>query len=152
MLNAAELKNFLEQANAAVDLIEDTRVLVSDTDVTLFTRDILISEGKTILMGVLPSYGLAYRDVDNYRHNNKLLLFIVKKFDLKEGYEAFLDIYTQTAPVVLKFEAWLFKKSREFPREPFFKAIQFSTFSADPVRDYHGFFGYMIQFDLNNET
>ena len=150
MLNASKLKNFLVAAQGAIPAIKQTIRVVSDDDVANFTRDILTSDEEVVLIGILPSFGLNFKNEDNYNHSNKLMLFIVKKFDINEGNDAFLDIYDETSAIVLEFQKWLFEESREFPCPPLFKDIRFQTFDADPVRDYHGFFGYMVQFELNN--
>lgn len=140
----------MEGAKTAIPSICHAIRVVSDDDVADFTRDILASDDEVVLFGVLPSFGLDFKNEDNYNHSNKLMLFLVKKFDKKEGNDAFLDIYDQIGEVVLEFEEWMFKESQKFPKPPLFKDIKFRTFNADPVRDYHGFFGYMMQFELNN--
>ena len=150
MLNATKLREFLAAAKTALPEIKQTIPVISDDDVANFTRDIKTSDNEVVLVGVLPSYGLDFRDRDNYYHKNRMMLFVVKKFDIKKGNDAFLDIYDETGAIVLKLEEWLFAEAEKFPCNPIFKQIDFRTFSPDPVRDYHGFFGYMINFDLNN--
>ena len=150
MLNASKLKDFLDAAQAAIPAVKQTIRVVSDKDVSDFTGDILTSDEEVVLIGILPSFGLNFKDKDNYNHNNKLMIFIVKKFDITEGNDAFLDIYDETSAIVLEFQKWLFQESSKFPCPPLFKDIRFQTLDADPVRDYFGFFGYMIQFELNN--
>lgn len=150
MLNASKLKTFLLAAQTALPVIKKTIPVVSDDDVANFTRDIKTSDNEVVLVGVLPSYGLDFQNEDNYKHRNRMMLFVVKKFDIKKGNEAFLDVYDETGAVVLKLEEWLFAESEKFPCSPIFKDIDFRTFTPDPVRDYHGFFGYMINFELNN--
>lgn len=150
MLNATKLREFLDAAKTAIPEIKQTIPVISDDDVALRTRDIKTSDNEVVLVGVLPSYGLNFRDSDNYYHNNKMMLFLVKKFDTRKGYDAFLNIYDETGPLVLKLEEWLFAEAEKFPCNPIFKQIDFRTFTPDPVRDYHGFYGYMINFDLNN--
>lgn len=129
--------------------IKHTFTLVSDDDVALFTQDVGIEE--LCLFGVLPSFGLDYRNNDDFKHKNKMIFFLVKKFDIKEGYEAFRALYNETAGYVLKFEKWIFKENEKFQGDCLFKDIDFRTFDADPVRDYKGFYGYMMHFNLKTE-
>ena len=148
MLNASKIKEFQEQAQAAIPTIQQNFTVVSDDDMALFTREVKSSDNQVVLVGVLPSYGLKFNDKDNYQHSNKMMFFVVKKFDIKKSNEEFLAVYDQTAAVVLKLEKWLFQESEKFPCNPLFKEIDFRSFSPDPVRDYHGFNGYMINFEL----
>ena len=150
MLNASKLKSFVEAAQAAIPAIKQSFRVVSDDDVAKFTRDVKTSDDEVVIIGILPSFGLNYKNEDNYNHSNNLMIFLVKKFDINEGNDAFLDCYDETGAVVLGFENWLFKESQKFPCPDLFKEIKFQSFNADPVRDYHGFFGWMIQFELNN--
>ena len=77
-------------------------------------------------------------------------LFIVKKYDTKSGQAELMQLFDDVAAVVLKFQAWMFAQSEIFPCQPIFKDIHFATFVADPVSNYFGFCGYMINFDLKN--
>lgn len=148
MLNATNLKAFLEAAKSAIPAIGNTIPVVSDNDVGDFSRDLKASDTQVTIIGVLPSIGLDFKDKDNYRHSNKLLLFLVRKHDIRSGNDAFLSVYDQAAAAVLALEDFMFLESQKFPCNPIFKEINFPTFAADPVRDYFGLNGYMITLEL----
>lgn len=148
MLSASDLKNFQEAAKQAISEITRNITVVSDNDVANFTRDIKSRDNELVLVGVLPSMQLNYRDEDDHIDNNKMLLFLVRKFDLRESNEDFLAVYDETGAAVKKMVDWLIKENQRFNCSSIFRQIDFRTFSADPVRDYHNLFGYMISFDL----
>jgi len=150
MITEAKLDKFLKLAKTAMPKIKHTITLVSDDDVALFTRDISTGE-ELALFGVLPSFGLDIATLDNVKHKNKMMFFMVKKFDINEGYDAFRKIYNDTAENVLEFEKWLFKEHEKFQGDCLFKDIDFRTFDADPVRNYKGFYGYMLHFNLKTK-
>lgn len=128
-----------------------SKTVVSDDDVAKFTRDIKTSDNELVLVGVLPSMSLDFSNTDQYRHENRMQLFIVKKFDTKDGEDAFLELYDETAATVLKFQKWLIEEHQKFKCNPIFKEIDFRTFKADPVRNYHDLYGYMINFNLKTK-
>jgi len=151
MLNASKLKSFLELALANVPEIKQSFRVIQDEDVAKFTRAVTSSGGNIVIVGVLPSMGLDFQNLDNFRHNNKMQLFILQKYDTTSGEEALMQLFDDIAAVVLKFEAWMFLESDKFPCPPIFKEIKFETFTADPVSNYFGFCGYMIQFQLKTK-
>jgi hypothetical protein len=151
MLNASKLKSFLELAKQNVPELKQTFRVIQDEDVANFTREVTSSGGNIVLIGVLPSVALDFKNLDNFRHRNKMQFFILKKYDVKGSEEDLMQLFDDTAAVVLKFEAWMFLESDKFPCPPIFKSIKFETFSADPVSNYFGFCGYMIQFDLKTK-
>ncbi len=146
MLNASKLKTFLQDALVAVPDIKKFYRVVSDEDMASETRDVSINDG-IFLVGVLPSFGIKAKNEDNWKHNNRLQLFFVKKFSSRD--EDLMDLYDETGAVVLKFQAWLLKEHSTFPKKCIFKDIDFSSFNADPVRDYNSSNGYMVTFELN---
>lgn len=146
MLNASKLRNFLDAAQAAVPVITKNIPVLNDEDVSKDTREISANDGL-ILIGVLPSFKLDYKNEDNYKHNNMLMVFIVKKYDTKSGKDAMWELFDEAGAAVLKFEEYLFKEKSSFPCR---KEIKLETLNADPVRDYFGLFGYMMQFELKN--
>lgn len=150
MLNASKLKIFLEAAKAGVPEIKELFRVIQDEDVAKFATGVTSADGNIVLIGVLPSFNLDFKNIDNHSHKNKMQFFIVKKYDSKSGQEELMQLFDDTAAVVLKFEAWMFLESEKFPCPAIFKDIHFATFNADPVSNYFGFCGYMINFDLKN--
>lgn len=146
MLNASKLKSFLQDALVAVPEIKKYFPVVSDEDMASETRDVSTNDG-IFLVGVLPSFGPVAKNEDNWKYNNRLILFFVKKFSPRD--EDLMDVYDETGAVVLKFHGWLLKEYSAFPKKCIFKDIDFSSFNADPVRDYNNSFGYMVTFELN---
>ena len=151
MLSASKLKDFLDLAKTKVPAIKQVIRVVSDDDVSKHTSNIKSSDPGVVLIGILPSFGLELKNKDNYRHNNKMMFFIVDKRDARGGEEEFFSIYDETAAVVMDFEKWMFAESEKFPCPAIFKEIEFATFNADPVRDYYNLCGYMITFDLKTK-
>ena len=151
MLSASKLKEFLEAAKAGVPDIKNTIPVVSDDDVANFTKEVKSSDPGVVIVGVLPSFGLDFQNIDNYRHANKMIFFLLKKMDPKAGNEGFLELFDTTGAAVMEFEKWLFKTSQIFPCPGLFKEIEFRSFHADPVRDYYNLCGYMISFDLKTK-
>ena len=151
MLSASKLKDFLNAAKAGIPAVRETFRVVGDADVADFAADVNSSDPGVILVGTLPSFALMFKDLDNYRHGNKMMFFILKKMDARGGNEAFLKLFDDTGAVVMDFEKWLFKQSQQFPCPAIFKDIDFRSFSADPVRDYYNLCGYVISFDLKTK-
>ena len=141
----------MEAAKGGVPAIKNTFRVVGDADVAKFAGDIKSSEPGVVLVGILPSFGLSFSNTDNYRHNNKMMFFVVKKMDAKGGNEGFLDLFDETGEAVMEFEKWLFEQSQKFPCPAIFKDIDFRSLNADPVRDYYNLCGYMITFDLKTK-
>jgi len=149
MITEAKLDKIQGLAKANNPAIKHNITLVSDDDVAVFTRD--IGADELALFGVLPSFGLDFADIDNFKHKNKMIFFLVFKFDINEGYDAYRKIYNDTAVHVLKFQDWLMEESEKFQGDCLFKEIDFRTLDADPVRNYNGFYGYMIHFSLKTK-
>lgn len=150
MLNATELNNVITAASAAIAMIENPITVISDDDVAKYISDLSSTDEKISIIGVLPSFSISGPDEDNYKHNNQLMIFLVKKHDTKSGQAEFLKVYDTAGAALLKFQEWLFEKRDEFPCQQFFKDLDLNSIHADPVRDYHGLYGYMIQFEVNN--
>ena len=151
MLSASKLRDFLEAAEAGIPAIKKTIRVVSDDDVSNFSKDVKSSDPGVILVGILPSFGLSFNNEDNYRHQNKMMFFILKKMNIRNGNEDFLQLFDETGDVVMAFEKWMFTESQRFPCSALFKEIDFRSFNADPVRDYYSLCGYMINFDLKTK-
>lgn len=151
MLNANKLKEFLEAAKQGVPEIKAVHRVAGDKDVADYASDIKSSDPGVVLVGVLPSFGLDFKDFDNYQHGNKMMLFMLKKMDTRGGNEALMDLFDETGASVMDFEKWLFKHAQKFPCPEIFKEIEFRSFHADPVRDYYSLCGYVISFDLKTK-
>ena len=152
MLTVKKLKDFQSYAQESLPQLELLKTFADDDDVVEFTRDIKSSDGKQALFGVLPSFNLDFKDEDNFRFKNKLILFVVKKFDIKEGYDAFLDVFQETGETLYELIHWMFEEqSKGINCNPIFKEIDLKSIDGDPVRDYHNFYGYMIHFNIKTK-
>ncbi|TQI72287.1 hypothetical protein JM79_3245 [Gramella sp. Hel_I_59] len=149
MITEAKLSRIQEMAKADNPEIKHNITLVTDEDVAIFTRD--MPGDELVLFGVLPSFGLDFKNLDEFKHKNKMIFFLMYKHDINEGYDAYRKLYNDTAAHVLRFEKWLFEQSEKFQGDCLFKDIDFRTFDADPVSNYKGFYGYMMHFDLKTK-
>lgn len=150
MLNATELNNIITAAAAELEMLENPITVISDEDVSKHIRNLSSTDQKISIIGVLPSFSLEAQDEDNFEHNNPLMIFLVKKHDINSGQDKFLKVYDDAGAAVLAFQEWIFKKRDQFPCPEFFKDIDLNSLHGDPVRDYHGLYGYMLQFEVNN--
>lgn len=151
MLSASKLKEFLEAAKTEIPVVKSTFRVVGDDDVSNFSKDVKSSDPGVVLVGILPSFGLNFQNLDNYGHDNKMMFFILKKMDTRGGNEGFLSLFDETGDAVMDFEKWLFERSQKFPCPAIFKEIDFRSFHADPVRDYYSLCGYVVSFDLKTK-
>ncbi|MUP44907.1 hypothetical protein E0K83_03995 [Gramella sp. BOM4] len=149
MITEAKLDKIQTMAKAAIPEILHAITLVSDEDVPVFTRD--MAGGELALFGVLPSFGMDYNTADNFKDKNKMIFFLVYKFDINEGYDAYRAVYNDIGKYVIRFRDWLIEEHVKFQGDCLFKDIDFRTFDADPVRNYKGFYGYMVHFNLKTE-
>lgn len=150
MLNATKLKDFLEGAQAAIPVIKSNYRVIQDEDVSKFASEVSSADANIVIIGVLPSFAIDIVNKDNYSQRNKMQVFLVQKHDIKGGQEKLMKLYDDTGEAVIKLQAWMLAESDKFPCKELFKDIYFETFNADPIGNYFGFCGYMVQFDLKN--
>ena len=150
MLLTNDLEQFCEVFKLQTPEIKKVLLLVDDDDYTKFVKDEVHNGTEAILITVLPSANLKYKNKDNFKFANFLHFFVVQKMDRKDSYENYIKTFKFTQPVILKLFDFIFDKKDNF-EECIFKDFDLSKIGIDPVTDKARTFGYSLSIPLNTE-
>ncbi|WP_271407266.1 hypothetical protein [Tenacibaculum soleae] len=151
MLKIDDLEKFCEAFKTENTTIKKVLLLVDDDDYTKFVKSEKHAKNEALLITVLPSANLAYTDKDNFKFVNHLHFFIVNKMDAKSSYEAYVDVFKFTQPIIKELFDFIKQKTDNF-EECTFKDFDLKKVSFDPVTDKARTYGYSMSIPLKTHN
>lgn len=150
MLKIDDLEAFCEAYKEEEKAIKEVLLLVDDDDYTKFVEEVKHTKKEAMLITVLPSVNLNFKDENNFKFTNFLHFFIIQKGDKRSGYQEYVNHFKFCQPLVLSLFEFIYKKHEEF-NECIFKDFDLSKLSIDPVTDKTRTYGYSISVPLNTK-
>lgn len=147
MLKIDDLEQFCESFKQATPEIKKVLLLVDDDDYTKFVNTEKHEESEAILITVLPSVNLSYKDVDNFKFSNYLHFFIIQKINAKGGYASYVKAFKFTQPLIKKLFDFILSKKNSH-NECVFKDFDMSKLGIDPVTDKARTYGFSMSIPL----
>jgi hypothetical protein len=147
MLKIDDLEQFSESFKTANAAIKKVILLVDDDDYAKFVKEEGHTKEEAILLTVIPSHTLAFKDKDNYKFNNYLHFFIIQKMDSRERYTDYVNTFKFTQPLIEKLWDYIYAKTDNFD-ECLFKHFDLSKATIDPVTDKQRTYGYSLSVPL----
>lgn len=151
MLKIDDLEKFCESFKQENSSIQKVMLLVDDDDYTKFVEKQKTSKTEAVLITVIPSANMAYKDKDNFKFVNHLHFFIVNKLDAKSSYQAYVDVFKFTQPLIKNLFDFIKLKTDDF-EECVFKDFDLQRASFDPVTDKARTYGYSLSVPLKTPS
>lgn len=147
MIPIDKLEGFCEDFKTQNPSIKKVLLLVDDDDYTKFVKSEKHLDNEAILITVLPSVNLDFKDKDNYKFINFLHFFIIQKMNEKDGYNKYVKTYKFCQPLIEKLFKYIYEKTENF-NECTFKHFDLSKVGIDPITDKTRTFGYSLSIPL----